>query len=66
MYVDLNQSAHNTFGVCIAKRNAKGRYPVAIQRDDHDPWIYGNLEERLLVLVIIATAALSPVVMWIH
>jgi len=63
VYVDLNQSAHDALGVC---KKSQGRYPMAIQRDDHDHWIYGNLEERLLVLVIIAMAAFSPVVMWFH
>jgi hypothetical protein len=38
---------------------------MAIPSDD-DHWIFGNLEERMLVLVIIAVSALAPVVMWFH
>jgi hypothetical protein len=37
---------------------------MATQINHHDPWIYGNREERVMVLVIIAMMALSPIVMW--
>ena len=39
---------------------------MAIYSDDGDHWIHGKLEERLLVLAIIAMSALAPVVMWFH
>ncbi len=29
-------------------------------------WICGNLEDRVMVLAIIAMAALSPVVVWFY
>jgi len=39
---------------------------MAIKSNDRDHWIYGNLEERVIVLAIIGMMALSPVVMWFH
>ncbi len=39
---------------------------MATQSNHHEHWIYGNLEERVMVLAIIAIAALSPIVMWFH
>jgi len=36
------------------------------QSNHQNHWIYGNLEERVMVLAIIAMAALSPVVMWFY
>ena len=37
---------------------------MAIHSDHHDHWIDGNLEERLLVMAIIAISALSPFVLF--
>jgi hypothetical protein len=39
---------------------------MATQIDHHNHWIDGNLEERLLVLAIIAMSALLPIVMWFY
>ncbi len=39
---------------------------MAFSSDDDHHWIYGRLEERVLVLAIIAISALAPVVMWLH
>jgi len=39
---------------------------MAIKSNPGDHWIYGNLEERVIVLAIIAMVALSPIVMWFH
>ena len=39
---------------------------MAFYSDDDYHWIYGSLQERVLVLAIIAISALAPVVMWFH
>jgi len=39
---------------------------MATKSNHPDHWIQGNLEERVIVLAIIAMAALSPIVMWFH
>jgi hypothetical protein len=39
---------------------------MAFYSDDDHHWIHGGLEERVLVLAVIAISALAPVVMWFH
>jgi len=39
---------------------------MAIQNDHHDHWIDGKLDERLMVMAIIAMSVLSPFVLLFH
>jgi len=40
---------------------------MSIQSNHHDHWIDGSLEERLMVMAIIALSVLSPVfLLWFY
>jgi hypothetical protein len=34
--------------------------------EHHDHWMEGSLEERVLMMILIAMAVLSPFVTWFH
>jgi hypothetical protein len=36
---------------------------MAISRDQHESWLYGEIEERVMVMAIITMTVLSPIVM---
>jgi hypothetical protein len=68
MRIDLNQSAGNALAAFMVLRGkANGDVPMAIHGNPHEQWIHGNLEERVLVLLIITMLALSPIlIVWWH